>query len=174
MMERSRLILLDANVVIHLCGIGLWERVIEQCEVHLARTVVQKEVLSHNIKPYERDGRVHVFDVPASDAVQLRSRFDRGYFDRLDDGETESLVYLLKHQGDFRLSSADAIVFRVLANLQLVESGVSLEELLREIGLSRGLSWQFTEAFRRKYSTQGTEERIRGIGLKSGLDNQQT
>jgi hypothetical protein len=47
-----------------------------------------------------------------------------------------------------RLCSSDAIVFKVLSLMDRSEQGVSLEEVLHSIGLSRGLSHQFTKAFR--------------------------
>jgi hypothetical protein len=38
-MKKFSLLLLDANVVIALCRMGLWDRVLERCEILLARTV---------------------------------------------------------------------------------------------------------------------------------------
>jgi hypothetical protein len=66
------------------------------------------------------------------------------------------------------ISSADAIVFRVLGNLNQGESGVSLEELLIRIGLAkRNLPQQHTKKFRDHYTAMGAQERIQGRGLRS-------
>jgi hypothetical protein len=39
-MKRLSFLLLDANIVIHLFKLGIWERLIELCDIHLARTVM--------------------------------------------------------------------------------------------------------------------------------------
>ncbi len=40
-MKKFRLLLLDANIVIELFGQGIWDRVIDLCDIHLARTVAE-------------------------------------------------------------------------------------------------------------------------------------
>ena len=40
-MFKLKLLILDANVVIHLHEFGIWTKLIEKCEVYLARTVVE-------------------------------------------------------------------------------------------------------------------------------------
>ena len=41
-MKRLSFLLLDANVVIYLFEHRLWERLVETCDVHLARTVIDE------------------------------------------------------------------------------------------------------------------------------------
>jgi hypothetical protein len=85
---------------------------------------------------------------------------------KLDDGETESLCHCLQHGDPYRLCSADAIVFKVLSLMNRSEQGVSLEEVLRTTGLSRGLPRQFTKAFREQNQSRGLQDSLAGIGLK--------
>lgn len=42
-MKKFRLLLLDADVVIELFRLGLWDGIVERCDVHLARIVVEDE-----------------------------------------------------------------------------------------------------------------------------------
>ena len=173
-MKKPRLTLLDANVVIYLFKLGIWESVTERCEVHLARTVVHEahfyeddeERRDFDLEAHARQGRIRIFDVLPSQLGEFRSQFGPQYFEKLHAGETESLAFLVRDPVVGRLCSADGIVFRVLGNLQLGEASVSLEQLLREIGLSRPLPRQFTEAFRKRWLAKGFEERMRGIGLR--------
>ena len=53
------------------------------------------------------------------------------------------------------ISSADAIVYRVLGGLRRRHQGISLEEVLDEIGLQRPLAYQYTEKFRDKWTHRG-------------------
>ncbi len=89
------------------------------------------------------------------------------YVQKLDDGETESLVFCLQEGEPSRLCSSDAIVFRVLSLMDCSDQGVSLEEVLQSIGLLRPLSRQFTKAFREENRKRGFEDKLAGIGLKS-------
>ena len=114
------------------------------------------------------DGRnVTVFETDSAEIGQFRLRFDPSYLEKLDPGETEALVKLESLPRDSRLCSADAIVFKVLAALGRDEQGVSLEEILGTLGLSRSLGWAFGRKFREKYSKDGHIDAIQGRGLKT-------
>lgn len=174
-MKRLSFLLLDANVVIHLFKCGLWEQLVVACDLHLARTVVQEAHFyeddqgqrhDFDLGPYERAGSITVFEVPLSDVTKFRSSFDAGYFEKLDAGEAESLARLLGGPEDMRICSADAIVFRVLGNLDKREQGLSLEEVLKQVGLSRTLPWPLTKRFRERWTKQGFEEQLHGLGSK--------
>lgn len=178
-MKKFRLLLLDANVVIHLFEQGIWDQFINRCDVVLARTVVDEAHLYfQDSRPFEIDlepdiaaGRVAVVDVTVSDLMRFRSRFDPSYLDRLDAGETESLAYLLDSNDEFLISSGDGIVYRVLGRFHRQEQGLSLEEVLQQIGLTRSLPYQFTKAFRVKWINAGSQDAITGMGLIHPADS---
>ena len=44
-MAKFNLLLLDSVIVIRLHELGLWSRIIDSCDVHLTRTIVDNEVL---------------------------------------------------------------------------------------------------------------------------------
>lgn len=178
---RSKLIL-DANVVIYLHERGLWQAVLGRCDVYLSGTVIDHEALFYEAGGFRNDidlssalaaGKVRRFDVLASEVKAFRSQFDPAYRGELDPGEEESLTYMFRGGTEvggqqFRIVSGDAIVYRILGNLNLGHAGVSLEELLGELGLGRkDLAWQYTRAFRHKYTSEGEQHAIRGLGRKS-------
>ena len=170
---KFRLLLLDANIVIEISRLGLWDRLTEQGEIYLAQTVVEEALFyldddgnrqDIDLNPLIDRQRVTVFALTTSDLIAIRSQFDAEYFEKLDPGETESLAYLLGHSPDARICSADKIVFRVLGNLQRSEQGISLEELLRQTGLGRPLSREFTKAYRLEWAKKGFGDGIWGRG----------
>lgn len=175
-MKKLRFLLLDANVVIQLFELGLWERIVQSCEILLARTVAEREASFF----FDADGhqqlinltddisanRITVVEMPLSSIKLFMARFDRLYLERLDPGETESLAYLDSSADECLICSSDAIVFRVLAQLSLVERGLSLEEILKTIGLGRSLPSQFTKQFRDQWTKRGQQEKIQGIGVR--------
>jgi hypothetical protein len=70
-MPRLKWLVLDANSVIILHELGIWSKVTETCDVHLARTVVEEAAFfgtDSDPQPIDlcgdvREGRVRVFDV---------------------------------------------------------------------------------------------------------------
>ena len=120
--------------------------VVAGCDLYLSRIVADKEVLFQkserdeygydiDLSPLIKSGAITVFDVSVSDLKTFRNQFDLLYLGDLDDGESESLAYLVKQSPDFLISSGDAIVYRVLGNLNRGEQGISLEEILQKLGL---------------------------------------
>jgi len=175
-MKKLKLLLFDANVVIELFRQGIWDKVVERCEIRLSRTVAEEEVKyweeetgrQHRIDlgTYIEAGNVKIFDVSFSEIQSYRERFGSMYFEKLDPGETESLVYLEKHQDLAKICSADKIVYRILGNYRLSDNGISLEEILDYIGLSRSLSHEFGKEYRLRWSRKGFEEGMRDLGQK--------
>ena len=174
-MKKIRLLLLDTCVVIELFRLNLWASVLEKCEILLARTGAENEVKYYHgterdriidLSPYTDSGRVAVVDVQPSDLQAFRDQFSLTYLARLDDGEAESLAYLLTSKDLCSICSSDAIVYKVLACLNYEERGLSLESVLKTIGLGRKLADQFTEAFREKWTRQGKQDGIRGTARR--------
>ncbi len=177
-MKKFRLLLLDANVVIEISRHALWDEVVARCDVHLARTVIDEAQFFEDengarhyidLTAHIEGQAITVFDLTPSDLTSLRQSFDPVYFEKLDPGETESLGHLLRQPDDCSICSSDAIVYRVLGNLQRSEQGVSLEELLNAIGLGRKLSWKFTRGFRDEWTKKGFTEGLGGIGVRGAL-----
>ena len=175
-MPSLRFLIFDATVVFYLHEIGLWQSLLDRCEIYLSRIVADVEVRYYRGKEWDevidlsadiKSGRIRVFDVDVSEVKTFCGQFDRVYLEKLDDGEAESLTFMLCRPDDWLISSADAIVFRVLGNLNHADRGVSLEEVLTKIGLTRrDLPQQYTRKFREKFTSMGAQERIRGQGFR--------
>ncbi len=167
---KSRLLLLDTGIVIKLFEMGLWDRLLEKYDVHLSRTIAtiearffvddQGERHDFDLSPYEASGAINVFDVSLAQDAELTKHFDSVYLDRFDAGEREALAHLVTSSDPYILCSADSIVFKVLGFLNLAERGISLEEILQETGFGRPMSWQFSKAFREKYTRDGFNDRL--------------
>jgi hypothetical protein len=176
-MKRFKCLLLDANVVIKLFSLGLCDALVKQCEIHLSEIVVTEsnffedsEGNRHDIDlaAHIRHGQIQIFSHKSSDLNKFRNSFDSIYLEKLDPGETESLVHLLSNEGEeFYLCSGDAIVFRVLGNLKITKKGVSLEEILDQFGWRRSLESCFTKNWRQQWSQTGLGDSMFGGGKKT-------
>lgn len=180
-MPKLKLLILDAGVVITLHQLGIWRQVVERCDLHVSRVVVEVESLFHrdssddqgeygqciDIQSDVASGAVSVFDVHIGGVERFRQAFDDSYAAGIHDGEAESLAYLFANpQRDWLISSGDAIVFKVLGNCGCAEQGISVEEILSRLGLTKQLEWQYTKQFREKYTKIGQQDRIQGRGKR--------
>jgi hypothetical protein len=100
-MKKLRLLLLDANIIIKLFHLGIWDQVVDQCDVQLARTVVEEahffkdeygDRQDFDLKPYDKDGKITVFDITPPELTDFRSNFDSTYLEKLDLGEAACLT----------------------------------------------------------------------------------
>lgn len=177
-MPKLNLLILDAGIIIKLFELGLWDQICDSCDIHLSRIVALDEALFHSsddgnphgqpivLQSYVDAGRVTLFEATPSTIRKFRNNFDANYREELDPGEAESLAYLFESSAPYRVSSSDAIVFKVLGNTMRTEQGISLEEILSETGYTKDLPWQYRKAFRDKYSTDGGTDMLQGRGKK--------
>lgn len=175
MTKKFSLLLLDADIVISLFKLGIWDQVIERCDIHLAKTV-EKEAHFYedergqrhdfSLEEYSRQGRITVYDMSISELKAFLDLFDTTYLDKLDPGETESLVFLISNSPECKLASADKIVYRILGNIDRSDQGISLEEILEQIGLGCELPYPLSRKYREKWTAKGFAEKMQGIGKK--------
>jgi hypothetical protein len=176
-MKRFPFLLLDAGPIIKLFELGIWDTFTTKCHVTIARTVAEKEVvfaskgdnkeyIDFGLASYEEKGLIEIIDVEPSVVSAFYDKFNLWYKAYIDDGEKETLAFLFNSPEQWLVCSADHAVFRVLAILGKAEQGISLEELLNKVGLSRrNLEWKFTKRFREKYTRMGKADSIQGQGL---------
>ena len=177
-MPKLKLLILDANVVIYLQEKSLWRPVLERCEVYLSRLVAEHEVRYYHgrerdkiidLTPDIEAGVVQVFEVSVSSIQRFCGQFDSPYLGDLDNGEAESLAFMVEGLEPYVISSGDAIVYRVLGNLNRAETGLSLEEILQRIGLGqRDLPRQYKREFREAHTKTGQQDAVQGRGSQQG------
>jgi hypothetical protein len=175
-MPKFQLLLLDANVIIYAHELGIWDDLIDKCEITITRTVLEEETyywfdeqdtphridLNDNINAKD----INCIDVPQSQLETFLEKFDPTYLDRLDPGEADSLALLDNSKESWLICSSDHIVYKVLGCLGRGGQGKSLEEILNTIGLGRQVKSQYSEEFRKKCTVQGEQDGIIGMGLK--------
>lgn len=154
-----KLCLLDANIVIHLHELGLWEMMVSRFEVFLASTVCEEALYwvdaQEEAHPIQLMAGTYVrVSARASELLTLKRQFPML---QIDAGELESLAWLLSGAADdnCQVCSSDAVVFKVLGALGEGSRGISLEELLQSAGDRRRLRIQYTKNFRERYAAQG-------------------
>jgi hypothetical protein len=176
-MPKLKLVMLDANVIIKLHEIGLWDKVVATIDIHLAQTVVDEahfwtdaagERQEIDLRPDTEAKRITVFAMDAVELASFLARFDPVYRPEIDPGEMESIAWMEKSKEEYVFSSADLAVYRVLGLLGRGDQGISLEELLQRIGNTKQLEPRFSKVVREKFTKEGVQDQVRGRGLKCG------
>ncbi|MGD8787064.1 MAG: hypothetical protein PVJ60_06545, partial [Phycisphaerales bacterium] len=132
----------------------------------ISRTVAEEakyaslefEDIRVNLDDYEEKELIKIFDSEPSVYKVFYERFDQVYKSIIHHGEKETLAFLYDSSENWLVCAADKAVFRVLGLLGKAEQGISLEEILEQIGLSKPLEWQYTKKFREMYTKLGQQD----------------
>lgn len=168
-------LLLDADVVIDIHGLGFWQQFVKKNKIYVASTVLKVEALfyfdtRHKKRPikmeYELSKRKLLeLDATPSEIKDLQNKFDLAFAPLMDPGELECLT-ILKRQKDLKFCTFDKAAIKALALLDLAERGISLERALTECGLHKNLPDKYSDKRFQRYLKQGHQMRIMGQGLK--------
>ena len=171
---KFRLLLLDANIVICLHELGIWDAFIAKCSVTLTQTIVDESKFWEDtqgnqhpidLEPDIKNSRIQCIEVSIKTVEKFTRKYGPVYLEKLDYGEAESLAFLMDSQEEWVIASSDKIVFKTLGREGRSEQGVSLEEILAKIGLTQsGLKYQYTKIFRDKITREGQFDSITGFG----------
>lgn len=145
-----KLWLLDADVIIDLLSLGLFDTLVDRHEITVAKSVIQ-EVKSYN-KIYGDDssytpidfrgqyvtsGKVKELDATAIETDDLVIlKMPPLWVNTIDIGEIESMAILLKEE-ELTFCTCDTSAIRALPFLDASERGISLENLIAQSGLKR-------------------------------------
>lgn len=156
---------------------GIWQRLTSACEIAVPETVVRESRFHSkdlagfsepiDLWAQERAGTIAVLSGTAEDVLRVHGRFAGWFLELIQEGEIEALALLL-FRDDLRadLCTGDGAAIQAAAMLGLGDKVVALEEVLRELGLSRALDHQFTREFAKKALREGASNLVRGFGIK--------
>jgi predicted nucleic acid-binding protein len=142
---KSNLVILDANVIIEAFRGDFWNSLISRYKIHISSIVLHSEVYHYEDKEgqkipidlttYIQSGRAIEISASVPEIASLENQVNPNFLERIDDGEKETLALLLTGRfDDFLYCTGDTRAIKALASLGLGASGISLEELLTQIG----------------------------------------
>lgn len=172
-----KLWLLDADVIIDLLAIGVFDKLCSNHEVFAASTVLDE------VRFYSKEGRkipiefrneyvinkrmVKEVSAGSEEVRKVLSKIPVIRKETIHGGELESLAIMLREQ-DLTFCSCDAATIRTLPFLDLSERGVSVEGLLKKSGLSQSeLLDRHTEEYFKNNLAIGREEKVLHFGKEN-------
>jgi hypothetical protein len=171
---KFRLLLVDANVVIILFKLNLWQHLLACCDVHLSKTIMRESLYwedelgdRHSIDMEHYRQQITVHDVPASRVAALRAGLQGEMLERMDDGEAELLCVLIDSLDPYLICSGDSIVYRYIGAVRRSSQGASLEEVLTQTGRASKLDDQFTKMFKETNTQRGFDMGFTGQSFRA-------
>lgn len=176
---RSRLVILDANVIIEAFGGNFWNSLVTQYEVYVTSIVLRNEVYYFedangkqvliNLEADVQKGTIREISATSQEVAALEDRVNPNFLDRIDDGEKEAISLLLTGRfDDFRFCTGDMRAIKALSSLGLGAHGVSLEELLVDIGQKKKLpNPSYSKKTFELKKAEGLQEQSAFLKLKS-------
>ena len=162
---KSTIVLCDTCVVLEAFRVRAWDALIAKFNVLVSETIIKetvwyKDSQGHkkviDLGPYIKSGKIQSFDVSIEDLKSFAAKYNPVYRERLDAGELSLLCYLFLYGDDkVLICSGDAIVFKILGKDRKSSQGISLEELLTEIGHTKPILHQFRKEFKERNSREG-------------------
>ena len=164
-----KLWLLDADVIIGLFSLDLFDKLTNLHEINASSTVINEVkfcIRQGNKIPipfragYVDAGLVHEVSADADEVAQILAKLPVNRRDVLHAGELESLAVLMRDD-HLVFCSCDAATIRALPFLDLSERGISVENLLKTSGLSQSnLKDMHTENYFKTNLAIGKQDKI--------------
>jgi len=161
-----KLVLLDADVIIDLFRLGLWNQVINNISIVIPPIISQESYYYLNesgIKRYfdltRYKDKISILggeEVTAENITIIKNKFDAYNTGReIHAGELEALT-IIANNSDYLFCTTDTAAIFALAALGLSERGKSLEELLKSKSIStKKLEYKHTKKKFRKILVEG-------------------
>ena len=136
----KKLLLLDADVVIDLHTLGLFDRINKGFEIHITKTVLDEASYFKSRGTRTKidiRNRVTVIENVAVEHLQTVRNEAKEARLGIDPGEMEAIACLIQEDEGFIFCTCDQAAIKLLAFMNLEERSFSIEKALRTIGYQK-------------------------------------
>lgn len=133
----KKLLLLDADVIIDLHTLGLFDRIIKGYEIHVTKTVLSEASYfkSGGTKTkIDIHDRVTIVENVAVEHLQTVRNEAKEARLGIDPGELEAIAYLIQEKEGLTFCTCDQAAIKLLAFMDIDERAVSIEKTIRATG----------------------------------------
>jgi len=136
----KKLLLLDANVIIDLHALGLFEKIAKTYDVHVTRTVFGESIsFKKKGQPQKIDIRdkVMVIDNVSVDSLNTVRTEAKEARLTIDPGELESIAFLSNTEEEIAFCTCDKAAMTLVSYMELEKRSISVEQAAKVAGLRR-------------------------------------
>jgi len=171
--SKRKLVILDANVIIHAHELGVWTHLINQFDIYVVGIVVDDEAkyfisdtgitTDIKIKDDVTSGKIKRLDPELAHTQKIFKEYKDVFIKGLDPGERDAITILNSGSFDEHLfCSGDKSAIKAAAVIDKTFNLISFEKLLKDSGQNgsvKNLKHEFLESYTRQYISAGTTER---------------
>ena len=148
-MNKPKLLLLDADVIVFAYQFGVWEKLKIAYELHVPSIVIDEAQFfvttdgrkAIDLKAEEVAGHIKRLEATASEIAETFQNFEPTFLAALHDGEKEGITILKSQvQSGMVFCTGDMIAIESIGMLGLSTSCLSFEEILEMSGLRKLVS----------------------------------
>jgi len=164
-----KLWILDADVIIDLLSLGVFDSLVNHCELNISTTVIGevqfyktggRKIAIDFRAEYIETGKVIEKSASVRDLQEVKNLIPPLYMKGIGDGELESLAILHKNR-ELMFCSMDGLAIKSLPFLDLSDNGISVENLLQQSGITAArLKMPHTEKYFQSKLREGQELKI--------------
>jgi len=132
-----RLLLLDADVVIDLHSLNLFDKIRKSYHLHVTRKVLEEAKYYKTGRdriPIEISQKVTIVENVDVDSLRLVQEEAREAGLCVDQGEATSIAYLLQSEGDIIICLCDKAAIKLISYMELEHRSTSLQNALQNAG----------------------------------------
>ncbi len=171
--SKRKLIIFDANVIIHAHEIGVWTHLINQFNICVVGIVIDDEAkyfqsntglrIDIDLKKSEAAKEITRLDPEIAHTQKIFKEYKELFIKGLDAGERDAITLL--NSGNFEdyfFCSGDKAAIKAAAIIDKTHNAVSLEKLLTDSGQKakiNSLNHEFREKYMKQYLNTGLQER---------------
>ena len=159
----KKLLLLDADVVIDLHSLGLFEKMRKSYSLHVTQEVLAEARFykRRNQKiPIKMGKKVTAIDNVRVEHLATVQKEAREAWLAIDSGESTSIAYILQGEKDIALCLCDKAAIKLIAYMNLEQNSISLEKALKNAGHHKKLYPRHFESAFQNSIKQGKVLRI--------------
>lgn len=157
MSKKSRLVILDADVIISCHQAGIWNQFVNHYNVQIPETVVVQEAnyfisaqtgrkVDIDLQAQVAANLIEVVFASSAEVAALAAKASHNFFQAIDPGETEAIAILYCRQSSgVKLCTGDQTAIKAASALGLGSKLVSLEKLCKDAKIKANLRPSFSE-----------------------------
>jgi hypothetical protein len=172
-------LLLDANVIIKLHELKIWDKFYSVNKIHVASSIVRDrrginepgeahcaflekgERIDYDLRSDVAEGKIIEVYCDPSEIKRVQDKLDSLNGPNIQMGELESITYLVKEEKtDIKFCTADEAAIKALVLLGIKHKAISLEKALEQCGLGREFKDHFSKRCLKKWIKNAEIERI--------------
>ena len=131
-----KLLLLDADVIIDLHTLGLFEKIRKAYEIRLAREVfIEAKYYKKGRTKINIDlkGVTIIDDIDLENLGQVQKEAKQARLG-IDPGESSSIAYIMQTEEEITFCTCDRAAIKLISYMELEHKTISLEKALRSVG----------------------------------------